>query len=98
MEQTFCYFYHLSDNLKHFTFTKTVIDDLLEKNGTATILRFKSDNRSVQYKCKNVFSMWQSIATFPKKVIIYYGVSGHGKCFVDAMRGFGVKGPLGKAV
>ena len=99
-DQTFSYFYHLSDDLKHdFAFTKTVIDDLLEKNGTTTILLVKFDNWSVQYKCKNVFSMWQSIATSSqKKVIIYYDVSGHGKGLVDAMSGFGVKGPLRKAV
>ena len=68
-DQTFSYFFDLSDDLKHdFAFTKTVVDDLLEKNGATTILHFKSDNCSVQYKCKNVFSIWQSIATSsPKK-------------------------------
>ena len=33
-----------------------------------------------------------------KKVIIYFSVSGHGKGLVDVMSGFGVKGPLRKAV
>ena len=33
-----------------------------------------------------------------KMVIVYYGVSGHGKGLVDAMSGFGVKGPLWRAV
>ena len=33
---------------------------------------------------------------FSKKVIIYYGVSGHGKGLVDAISGLGVKGPLRK--
>ena len=98
-DQIFSYFYCLSDDLKHnFAFTKTVVDDLLEKNGTTTILPFKSDNCSVQYKCKNVFSMWQSkVTSSQKQVIIYYGVSSHGKGLVDAMSGFGVKGPLRKA-
>ena len=32
------------------------------------------------------------------KVIIYFGVSGHGKRLVDAMSRFGVKGPLMRAV
>ena len=32
------------------------------------------------------------------KVILYYGVSGHGKGLVDAMSSFGLKGPLRKAV
>ena len=31
-------------------------------------------------------------------VVWYYGVSGHGKGLVNAMSGFGVKGPLRKAV
>ena len=31
---------------------------------------------------------------FNRKVLIYYGPSGHGKGFVDAMSAFGVKGPL----
>ena len=29
-----------------------------------------------------------------RKIIIYYGVSGHGKGLVDTMNGFGVKGPI----
>ena len=48
---------------------------------------------AVQYKCENVFSMWKSIATSSqKKVIIYCGVSGHGKGLLDVMSRFGVKG------
>ena len=31
-------------------------------------------------------------------IYIYYGAPGHGKGLVDAMSGFGVKGPLRKAV
>jgi len=31
-------------------------------------------------------------------VLVYYGAAGHGKGLVDAMSGFGVKGPLRKAV
>ena len=46
-----------------------------------------------------VFSMWQLFATTTKKLVIaYYGASGHGKGLVDAMSGFGVKGPLKRAV
>ena len=33
-----------------------------------------------------------------KTVIVYYGVSGHGKGLVDAMSGFGVKQPVRKAI
>ena len=84
-DQTFSYFYHLSDDLKHdFAFTKTVADDLLEKNGTTTILCFKSDNCAVQYKCKNVFSTWQSITTSSQKK----PRSAHGLSLVDAMSRF----------
>ena len=35
---------------------------------------------------------------YEKSVIVYYGASGHRKGLVDAMSGFGVKGPLRKAV
>ena len=35
---------------------------------------------------------------YNRKVIIYYGTSGHGKGLVDDMSAFGVKGPLLKAV
>ena len=34
---------------------------------------------------------------YERKVIIYYGPSGHGKGLVDAMSAFGLKGPLMKA-
>ena len=51
-DQTFSYFYHLSDDLKYdFASTKAIVDDLLEKNGATTILHFKPGNCSVQYKC-----------------------------------------------
>ena len=81
-----------------FAYTFSVIDCLLQ-NDTSEIIRFKSDNCSTQYKCKWVFKQWQSIAVRKgKRVIVYYGASGHGKGLVDAMSGFGVKGPLRKAV
>ena len=31
---------------------------------------------------------------YKRKVIVYYGPSGHGKGLVDAMSAFGIKGPL----
>ena len=63
------------------------------------ILRFKSDNCSTQYKSKYVFNFWSSLAKkLNKTIIVYYGVSGHGKGLVDAMSGFGVKGPIRRAV
>ena len=33
-----------------------------------------------------------------KTILVYYGVCRHGKGLVDAMSGFGVKGPLCKAI
>ena len=39
-----------------------------------------------------------TIVVLQKRVIVYYGASGHGKGLVDAMSGFKVKEPLHKAV
>ena len=95
-DQTFSYFYHLSDDLKHdFAFTKTVADDLLEKNGTTTTLCFKSDNCAVQYKCKNVFSTWQSITTSSQKKNPFCSWLESCGCHEQI---YGVKVPLRKAV
>ena len=44
------------------------------------------------------FGSWQSLAINTQKPLIAYGVTGHGKGLVDAMSGFGVKGPLSRAV
>ena len=61
-------------------------------------MRFKSDNCSTQYKSKYVFNFWPSLAKKLNKTIsVYYGVSGHGKNLVDAMSGFGIKGPIRRA-
>ena len=63
------------------------------------IMRFKSDNCSTHYKCWWVFHMWQQLSMSEGKTLIsYFGPSGHGKGLVDAMSGFGVKGPLKRAV
>ena len=62
-------------------------------------LRIKSDNCSMQYKCKYVFGKYNQLTSETGiPIICYFGVSGHGKGLVDAMSGFGVKGPLRKAV
>ena len=45
---------------------------------------------------KCIFYVAKNSKIFSKKVIIYYGVSGHGKGLVDAISGLGVKGPLRK--
>ena len=64
----------------------TVFDKLLELDDIQSIIRFKSE-----YKCKLVFCNWQQVAVNNGKIIIYYGVAGHGKGLVDAMISFGVK-------
>ena len=60
---------------------------------------FKLDNCSTQDKCKWIFQFWNNLAKkLSTKVIIYYGVSAHGKGLVDAMSAIGVKSPLSTAV
>ena len=87
------YIYHLSDHLEHnFAFTFCVMNYL-------SFIRFKSDNCSTQYKCKYVFGKCAELAAERGvPVIWYYGVTGHRKGLVNAISGFGVKGPLRKAV
>ena len=94
------YFYHFSDELTHnFAFTQSVVEHLIKIDPELEIIRIKSDNCSTQYKSKNVFGKYKQLASEKGiSVICYYGVSGHGKGLVDAMSGFGAKGPLRKAV
>ena len=64
-----------------------------------TIQKHGLDNCSTQYKCKWVFRFWSNLAKkLNIKIIIYYGVSGHGKGLVNAVVVFGVKSPLTRAV
>lgn len=94
------YLYHFSDETKHDSaFTFSVIDDIIERYPEITIYRFKSDNCSTQYKSKYVFNGYKTLAVKHQKVfLVYFGVSGHGKGLVDAMSGFGVKGPLSQSI
>lgn len=95
------YIYHLSNDLKHDdTFTMNVVRDILDRfPSNADVLRFKSDNCSTQYKSKYLFFKWRKLATeISKKILLYYGVSGHGKGLVDSMSAFRVKTPLRNAV
>ena len=94
------YYYHLSDVKKHdYAYTSAVVDHILSIDCVPEIIRFKSDNCVTQYKSKNVFNYWQSLSISQnRKVILYYGVAGHGKGLVDAMSSFGVKAPLRRAV
>ena len=56
-------------------------------------------NCSTKYESKYVFKQLQLLAADTmKSVIVYYGVSDHGKGLVDAMSGFEVKGSLRRAV
>ena len=95
------YFYHFSDEIQHdWRFTKAVILDLIKKLfKDQIILRFKTDNCTVQYKCLHVFGMYLALAKFlGKKIIVYYGAAGHGRCLVDGMSSWGVKNPLRKLI
>ena len=94
------YLYHLSDGHTHdFAYTYIVISHVLQLDPNFSIIRLKSDNCSTQYKCKYVCGKYKELA-MEKGVpaIDYFGASGHGKGLVDAMSGFGVKGPLRRAV
>ena len=88
--------YHLSDETAHnASFLEVVVGKLLEKYSNGSVLRFKTDNCSAQYKCRYVFNFWRDLAVTTKKIIItYFGVPGHGKGLVDAMSSFGVKTPI----
>ena len=94
------YIYHLSNELSHnFSYTYCVISHVIQLDPINSIISLKSDNCSTQYKCKYVCGKYKELAMekgFP--VIAYFGASGHGKGLVDAMSGFGVKGPLRRAV
>ena len=46
-----------------------------------------------------MFANWRALAKkYNKTIILYYGVSRHGKGLVDSMSSFGVKGPLPKSI
>ena len=94
------YVFHFSDDNGHNAgFTFTCIEDLIAFFPDALILRFKSDNCACQYKCRHVFIRYNRLAKkHAKLIIVYYGICGHGKGLVDAMSGFGVKGPLRSAI
>ena len=90
---------HLSDEMKYDSaFTSVVVHHPLEQEDPQTI-RLKSDNCSTQYKSKYVFKQWQLLDQKSEKIVLVYcGVSGHGKRLVDAMSAFEVNGPLQRAV
>ena len=93
------YEYHLSDDTKHDSaIVSLVVNDLIQDN-MPDIIRVKSDNCAVQYKCGEAFHRWYSLSEEVQcKVIVYFGAAGHGKGLVDSMSAFGVKNPLRRAV
>ena len=94
------YIYHLSDEKKHnHAFTSAVIDHILSDELDENMIRVKSDNCSTQYKCKWVFGFYHNLEIEKQvKILVCYGVSGHGKGLVDAMSSFSVNAPLLRAV
>ena len=94
------YIYHFSNDTSHDSqFSYANVDDLMTNNDQCLIFRFKSDNCSQQYKSRFVFANWRALAKkYIKTIILYYGVSGHGKGLVDSMSCFGIKGPLQKSI
>ena len=75
------------------------VDDLMINNDQCLIFSFKFDNCTQQYKSPFVFANWKALAKkYNKTIILYYGVSGHGKGLVDSMSCFGIKGPLQKSI
>ena len=96
------YHYHLSDDRNHDSiFTSEVLFHLISTHdiGNWMAIRFKMDNCSTQYKSRKVFPTYVKLASVTRKtVLVYFGVSGHGKGLVDAMSGFGVKQPLRLAI
>ena len=79
------YIYHFSNDTSHDSqFSCAIADDLMTNNDQCLIFRFKSDNCSQQYKSRFVFANWRALAKkYSKTILLYYGVSGHGKGLVD---------------
>ena len=95
------YLYHFSDITKHNWAHTRCVDKDWENNYFAneTIVRKKSDNCRVQYKCRDSFGDKRREAQRSGKTYInYYGSAGHGRGLVDSMSSFGVKGPLRKEI
>ena len=93
---------HLSFFKWHFPWLSILlcyVDELMTNNDQCLIFSFKSDNCSQQYKSCFVFANWRALAKkYNKTIILYYGVSGHGKGLVDSMSCFRVKGHLWKTI
>ena len=94
------YIYHLSDiNVHNASYTSAVTEDLHNISYNSGIFRVKSDNCKAQFKCRYVFGRWSAFSREKNvKVILYYGVKGHGKGLVDSMSSFGVEEPLRREI
>ena len=78
------YVYHFTDGkVKDHHSTLYIIKDLISSyvnTANCKVIRLRADNCTVQYKCKNVFGAYLKLAgDLGVKVMVYYGVSGHGK-------------------
>ena len=81
-----------------YTFIATVAHSFLALNDLPKIIHRKRDNCVTQYKSQCVFGEYQKMAVqYDRKVIIFYGLSGHGEGLVNAMSAFGMKGPFSKS-
>ena len=100
---TYTYIYHLSDDTNHDSImTGKIIEDIILKhpeliNTGRLILR--SDNCSMQYKCKYVFEMLLRLARkYNIRIDWMFGEAGHGRGLIDALAWFGCKGPLRRKI
>ena len=100
LKSPYFYHYHFSDEMKHDSaFTSVVFEHCLETGDLPEIIRNKSDNCSIHYKCGKAFNEYLKLAKkYNRNLIKYYVPAGHGKGLVDAMSAFGVKTPRLKAV
>ena len=75
------------------------MENLTNHYPEVNVYRFKSDNCEEQYKCLNVFPIFRQLAMKHKKTFVYYyGATGHDKCLLVAMSGFGLKTTFRKAI
>ena len=97
------YIYHLSDDTIHdavmtFHVLESIITEHPELIEDGKLI-IKSDNCSMQYKCKRTFKQMVRIAQkYDIDIFWFYGEAGHGRGLVDAMSSFGCKKLLKDAI
>lgn len=78
--------------MKHdYLFFSDLVDHILATSATPFIICFRFDNCATQNTSKRFLPLAKFISTIPNQLIIYCGVSRHGKGLVDAMNSFGVR-------